>query len=377
VSVELHFEGFIKDVVYKAFLTKDLPRYDYRDFNINNTESCGILSLPSGEIAFSKWVSPKRSRSFPFEGLYNIYNSPNRMTVIPVIKDEGLDGDLDRLQYSTISWMNLLNIFIVLSYYDQAIKNNRPQRRGENTLTNQKLDEKQVGELISRITNYKQCALHWNRTLFEESWDQVFEAALDSYKRISQETGVEVHDRQTQEEYRDSVRQSYEAFRDISLKASKSASMREIQTIHRLEYLCDGNKATIEINNLLGGTYHLTADEIVEEGKNTYIIQESKNSSKGFLPKLPDIKDGLFKLILFANLHSLKLESVPVNFRTRLKLTGKKVKESLSLPCDDVSIRKFLNLNQGNYSSTEADVICKLNLEASNNKRLEILMTSN
>jgi hypothetical protein len=44
-----------------------------------------------------------------------------RLTVIPVLKDEGIDGDLDRIQYSTISWMNLLNIYIVLGYYGVVI----------------------------------------------------------------------------------------------------------------------------------------------------------------------------------------------------------------------------------------------------------------
>ena len=54
---------------------------------------------------------------------------------------------------------------------------------------------------------------------------------------------------------------------------------------------------------------------------NEYIIQESKNSSKESLPKLPDIQDGLFKLILFSNLDSLKLNGEPVNFLTKLNET--------------------------------------------------------
>jgi hypothetical protein len=102
----LNFEGFIKDVQYKAFLTEDLPSYNYRDFNINEAQTSGKIVFPDGEFAFSKWLSPKRTRSYPFERLYNTFNSPMRLTVIPVLKDEGFDGDLDRIQYSTISWMN-------------------------------------------------------------------------------------------------------------------------------------------------------------------------------------------------------------------------------------------------------------------------------
>ena len=112
----LNFEGFIKDVQYKAFLVEDLPQYEHKDFDINKVETSGKIIFPNGEFAYSKWVSPKRTRSYPFERLYNTFNSPMRLTVIPVLKDEGLDGDLDRIQYSTISWMNLLNIYIVLAY---------------------------------------------------------------------------------------------------------------------------------------------------------------------------------------------------------------------------------------------------------------------
>lgn len=39
-----------------------------------------------------------------------------------------------------------------------------------------------------------------------------------------------------------------------------------------------------------------------------YLIQESKNTSSDLLPKLSDIQDGLFKLILFSNLDSLTLD---------------------------------------------------------------------
>jgi hypothetical protein len=93
-NMTLNFEGFIKDVQYKAFLAEDLTQYEFEDFDINKAETSGRILFPNGDFAFSKWVSPKRTRSYPFERLYNTFNSPMRLTVIPVIKDEGLDGDL-------------------------------------------------------------------------------------------------------------------------------------------------------------------------------------------------------------------------------------------------------------------------------------------
>lgn len=372
----LHFEGFIKDVQYKAFLTEELPRYDYQGFNINEVETSGKIILTDGEFAFSKWVTPKRTRSYPFERLYNTFNSPMRLTVIPVLKDEGLDGDLDRIQYSTISWMNLLNVYIVLAYYETAVKNDRPQQSAKNKITSQEFNINTVNEQILKISQYKQSALHWNRTLIEDRFVKIYTLALDSYERISKKTGIKTHNRNVQEQYLATIMRDFEDFKNISLRGSKGASIRESQTSHGFEYLSDGMKATFQIENYLGGTYHLTADEVIKD-KDVYVIQESKNSTEGFLPSPSDIKDGLFKLILYSNLDSLNLDSNPVNFRSCLKLTGKKVSGSLSMPCDENSFAQFLSKNEGSYSKREEETLRKLNLKSSNNQKLEIQISPN
>lgn len=372
----LNFEGFIKDVQYKAFLVEDLPQYTYEDFDINDVEISGKIIFPNGEFAYSKWVSPKRTRSYPFERLYNTFNSPIRLTVIPVLKDEGLDGDLDRIQYSTISWMNLLNIYIVLTYYDKAVKNVRPLQISRNKITNQEFNTTTVNGQMLKISQYKQSALHWNRTLIEENFLDIYKMALDSYEKISKKTGAKVHDRSTQEQYLAIIMRDFENFKNISLRGSKGASIRETQTSHGFEYLSDGVKATFQIENYLGGIYYLTADEVIQ-GKDVYIIQESKNSTMGFLPSLSDIKDGLFKLILYSNLDTLYLDSKPVNFESCLKLTGKKIVGSLTMPCDESSIIQFLNKNKGIYTKKEEETLRKLNQEASSNKKLIIQLSCN
>jgi len=372
----LNFEGFIKDVQYKAFLAEDLRQYDYNSFDINEVATSGKIVFPNGEFAYSKWVSPKRTRSYPFERLYNTFNSPMRLTVIPILKDEGLEGDLDRIQYSTISWMNLLNIYIILSYYDKAVKNVRPSQASKNKITNQEFNINAVNEQMSRISQYKQSALHWNRSLIEKSFVDIYKLALDSYEKISKETGVKVHDRSTQEQYLAKIMRDFENFKNISLSGSKGASIRETQTSHGFEYLSDGVKATFQIRNYLGGIYYLTADEVVQ-GEDVYIIQESKNSTMGFLPSLSDIKDGLFKLILYSNLDTLCLDTRPVNFESCLKLTGRKVLGSLTMPCDESSIIQFLNNNRGSYTKKEQETLRKLNQEASSNKKLIIQISSN
>ena len=118
----LHFTGFIKGVTYKTYLTNKLEEVNLSAFDVNTAYSYGLIKSPITEIAYSKWVSPKRTRSYPFARIYNTYNSSKTLIIIPVIKDEGKDGDRDRIQYSTISWMNLLNVYIVLAYYETAEK---------------------------------------------------------------------------------------------------------------------------------------------------------------------------------------------------------------------------------------------------------------
>jgi hypothetical protein len=285
---------------------------------------------------------------------------------------------LDRIQYSTISWMNLLNIYIVLAYYDTASKNNRPLQSERNKITNQQFNAEAVNEQLVKISQYKQSALHWNRTLIEDNFVEIYKLALDSYERISRETGAKVHGRNTHEQYLATILRDFANFKNISLRGSRGASIRETQTLHNFEYLSDGMKATFQIDNYLGGTYFLTTDEVIkDEAENVYIIQESKNSTKGFLPSLSDIKDGLFKLILFSNLDTLRLDSEPVNFRSRLKLTGKKVSGSLSMPCDENSMIQFLSMNEGAFSKREAETMYKLQQESENNQKLEIQISSN
>jgi len=370
----LNFEGFIRDLRYQAHLTDSLVSYSLHEFDINKVKSYGLVNRANSQVAYSKWTSPKRTRTYPFARLYNTYNESKILTIIPVMKDEGLNGDLDKIQYSTISWMNLLNVYIVLAYYESADKNRNPKQRNRNKLTNQKLNAESVNSQINSIATYKQSALHWNRSLFEEQFTGIYEKAVNAYDLISSKTKVAVHPRKTKLEYLETVKKDYQRFRDISLKGSQGAAIRESKTIHAQEYIGDSGKSIFFIENYLGGVYHLTADEVLYES-GRYIIQESKNSTKKFMPSTADIKDGLFKLILFANLDSLKVEGREVEFSTRLKLTGYKVNGNIRFPCKEKELEKFVLLN--NISKSRLEFIKKLNLEATQNNNLTIEIGGN
>lgn len=360
----LHFQGLIKNVTYQTFLTNSLEKIDFASFDVNNSKAIGSIKTPDTEIAYSKWVSPKRTRSYPFARIYNTYNASKIITIIPVIKDEGKDGDRDRIQYSTISWMNLLNIYIVLAFYETAEKSNKKGQQNKHKLTNQRFNNEFVKAQIKEILAYKQSALHWNKNLFETRFTTIFERALNCYDLISKQTEVLIHSRRGMNQYLKSIVEEFEEFKNISLKGSQSASKREALTSHNLEYLVDGLKATFSIENYLGGVYYLTPDEIFYQN-DVYIIQESKNASQELLPKISDIQDGLFKLILFSNLDSLTLDKQAVSFICKLKLTGKNIINSLVLPNQSAKLNSFITENA--FSKNQKKTINFLDLEAKNN----------
>lgn len=372
----LHFTGFIRGVKYRACLTESLTKIPFAEFDVNRCNAYGIIQADDMELAYSKWVSPKRSRSYPFARIYNTYNAAKVITIIPVIKDEGRDGDLDKLQYSTISWMNLLNTYIVLGYYENAIKSQKKGQSDKHKLTNQSFNREFINAQIQEIIDYRQSALHWNKNLFEERFTHIFRQALDSYSAISNQTQVQIHSHAGMEKYLQATTEDFEEFKNLSLKGSQGASRREALTSHALEYLIDGTKATFCIENYLGGTYYLTPDEILHT-ENGYVIQESKNATKEALPKLADIQDGLFKLILFSNIDTLQLNGSRVDFSARLKLTGRNVRGRIILPCTSEEVEEFLKQNAGVFKRKEQDIIRKLLMETQRNENLEIEIRAN
>jgi hypothetical protein len=361
------FRGFIKDVTYQAKLTSWLGMYSLDNFDINTAHSSGLIQAPSGILSFSKWVSPKPTRSYPFERLYNTYNGQKIITIIPILKDEGADGDRDFIAFKTFSWMSLLNIYVVLAYYSSATKRQGAKQK----ITNQMFETDFVRQQIIEITHYKQSALHWNRTVLEERFVPTLQLALQKYQEIALLTKVQVHGHSSKI---DKLLEGLESYKEVSLAASRNAAVRETKVNHALEIADSSEKYMLEIENYLGGIYSLSPDGLIFE-QNRWVIVEAKNTTKGRLPKLSDIKDGLFKLILFSNLDRLECDGAEVNFVTRLQLTGNNIQGQLKMPCAESLVEKFITNNR--FVDTEKTTLRNLNLEAQINPRLEIVVKIN
>lgn len=366
------FEGFIQNVRYRTFLHPAISQYNIQDFSINTAKGYGIINLGNQTMGFSKWVSPKRTRSYPYARIYNTYHLPKRVTIIPVIKDEGLQGDNDRINFITLSMMNLLNVFIILAWYSEAKTN---PRRGHK-ITNQRFDADYINRMLIEIGDYQQTALHWNLMHFKRDFEPVFLNAVESYERISKTTGIAMHPASRNlallEAFKTAGEFDGSAFRDISLLGSESAARREILVTHKREMLSEGDKGYIRLKNYVGGIYHLTVDEVIFAGDKV-VLQESKNTTRHRLPTLNDIKDGLLKLILFSNIDELVLNGKRIDAVVRLKLTGN-VEGSLTLPNDGAVMDDFCRHNS--LRSREQFIISKLNEEAAFNG-FQVVITSN
>jgi len=307
----------IRGIKYKPLLCKELDVYEINELEeaINQSASFILKINKENNVAVSWWVSAKRTRSYPYARVYDtLCFSGKKITIIPIMKDEGIEGDRDFLQWDTVSLMSLLGVYVVIAYYINA----EPSKKFKNKITNQKFDIDYLREKINDILSFQSDALHWNISHIDEA-GEIGLKALKAYERISEQLKIKMHSFKSAEERIQKIIKSKNDFMNISRNLAEKAQKRERQTKQPKEFLT-GNKATLTIQNYLGGLYYLTVDEIEIKNKNIFLI-EGKHSKTNSLPSLEDIKDGLLKMILFTNIDKIVLEGKSYNPIAVLKLT--------------------------------------------------------
>lgn len=339
----------IEGIKYKYSLYRGLNTYSETQVK-NGMPNDGVFYLNIGGeiVALSYWVSPKRTRSYPYARVYDSLNySGKKITVIPVIKDEGFSGDRDYLQWDTVSLMSLLGVYVVIAYYSDASLNNNY----ENKITNQKFDMHYVIEEIREILTYRSDALHWNLREVDKL-KKVGNLAIKSYKEIFEKYGIgKTHDFNSAYGRINKIMNDKEIFMGYSRKLAGEAQNREIQTTQLNESIRSGYKSKIMIKNFLGGEYYFTVDEAHINRDNLFLI-EAKNSNRNALPSCSDIKDGLIKMILYSNLSNVYVNGIEYTKQPALKLTGvdkeftvneKSVLDTLEREARDNSFHILLN----------------------------------
>ncbi len=349
----------IAGIRYQPILKCTLTEISLEDFNINLSRSACIISHQQNRLAISKWVSPKRTRSYPYERVYNTFSVLKRITVIPVVKDEGIAGDRDFLQWDTISLMSLLDVYVILAFYENAEKHR--SRIGK--ITNQKFNNDFVKEKIGEIFNYHSSALHWNLEEIKNI-SQVLDKVKDSHQKISAKTQTKFHNEKGLDNFKTSVEENLSVFMESSRLKAKSAQSREFLTVQPKEILSTQTKAKITITNYLGGMYYFTVDEILIKDENLFLI-ESKHSKSGKLPSIGDIKDGLLKMMLYSNLENVSVNEKMFFSSSILRLTSEKITGEIFSNSESAEISQFFRAN--NFNKKQTELIKNLFLEANEN----------
>ena len=308
----------ITGVAYTPHLCSDLKLFAFADLDQAISNSTFILDIDDiNRVAVSRWVSPKRTRSYPYARVYDTMGfSGKKITIIPIIKDEGKRGDRDFLQWDTISLMSLLNVHVIIAYYVDA---ERSARYPDEKITKQRFDVTYVKGKIEEILSYQSSPLHWNLAQADAAGN-VAKRALDIYSVISDRLNIEMHSRQSAERRILMFQEGRNSFLSLSRQAAQAAQQRETVTLQPKESI-SGTKGSITIQNYQGGHYYLTLDEVEIDGEDIHLI-EAKHSSKAMLPSPNDIKDGLIKMLLFTNLKELTYEGQMYSPKPTLKLTG-------------------------------------------------------
>jgi hypothetical protein len=296
----------IKGIKYNPILCRELEIFDPKDLE-RALSSCAsfILKIDKGkQVAISWWVSAKRTRSYPYARVYDTLGfSGRKITIIPIVKDEGKEGDRDFLQWDTISLMSLLGVYVIVAYYNDAERSTRYRHK----ITSQRFDIDYIKEQIKNILSYQSDALHWNSAHIDKV-GQIGQKALESYAKISKRLKVEMHSRQSAEKRIAEFLKGKDEFMKLSRRLAEKAQKQERLTVQPKEHLT-GTKAIITIQNYLGGYYYLTLDEVKIKRNNLFLI-ECKHSKNNSLPSIEDIKDGLLKMILFTNLENVKIDHI-------------------------------------------------------------------
>ena len=334
----------LKEIEYTPKISSQLEVFGPDQLLSGELSSNGsfILQTGSEEYAFSQWVSPKRTRTFPFARVYDTLCRENRVTLIPFCKDEGADGDRDFIQWDTVSLMSLLNVYVIVGYYSSAKKNLRPGQEHKNKISEQVFDYEYVMKQLKELQGYHSSALHWNLKQMEQLSD-VAEMTLESYRRISEETGVLLHGEKGIRNRIGIATADASRFRDLSRQLAEKAQIRETLTEQPKEKTI-GRKAVVTLQDLMGGIYYWTVDECFVLDGHVFLV-EKKHSRGKLLPTINDIKDAFIKSALFSNIDTLKYNGEEMPCCTVVGLTSEIIQGFLHSNMSDRDMDNFFSMN--------------------------------
>lgn len=318
----------VEHVEYSPTMCADLDRYVLSDVASNAVDGVGRFELNMGNkrIGVSQWVTPKRTRSYPYARVYDTLQYSERVAIVPLVKDEGSGGDRDYLNWDTVSLMSLLNVYVIPAYYESA----NPHPDYENKITDQRFDYEYITRKIRQLDSYQGDALHWNMREMENLGEVVENVRECYFKKIPKETGVQMSSEDAFERRIDKMTETVEEFINESRRLSSNAQKSEAAASQANENVIEGiSISQITLENFLGGKYHFTVDEAAIVNGTLFLVE--KKHSSGVFPSEDDIKDGLLKLALYSNISSAKIKGESIPVKAAIGITGEDFPEGTVL----------------------------------------------
>lgn len=259
-----------------------------------------------------KWTTPKRTRSYPLARCYSLLSSPNqKVSAIPIVKDEGAKSkNPDVLGIDSICLLTLFDIYVVLSYYDQAEKKLRVNMKGETVaaITNQKLNFYIVIDKLQAIHEKAFTIEEWNR-LEIKNYAETLSSAGRAYQIIQQQTGVVLPTiRRIQRNGEFISQHGIEGFIYRADRRKRRSQTSELLTIQPKEKILKIGKAKLDIilkyHHGLNQDIeiHWTPDESWSIDGNIVIVEKKDNPSK------EDIKEAFFRNLAIQNMKVLNTD---------------------------------------------------------------------
>jgi hypothetical protein len=299
------YTGDILEPTYYPTLSPlSFKSYELSEFRSMGPFDNAIFKIHDGskEIIASSWVSPKRTRSYPYARVYDTLSfKDKKVTIIPFVKDEGENGDRDFVQWDTISFMSLLGIYVILGYYVTAI----PNKRRTCKITCQRHEPRYLMQRFKELFETRLSPQLWNLNEVQNKLLYVAQESLKSYEKISRETAIRMHNSQGIFNRVKQIKENVAIYRDMSRVLAKKAQERESITVQPKENVTLARKGVLVLKDSHDGNYFWTTDEIVEVGSKVFLI-EKKDSQYNNLPSINDVKDGFLKLIVYSNIVNMK-----------------------------------------------------------------------
>jgi hypothetical protein len=352
-----------RNVTISNFTTVDEIKKDQDEIKPTFLLKNGIETI----AAVSCWVSPKRTRSYPFgRVLKTLYQKDcKKITIIPVVKDEGQRGDRDYLAYATVMMMTFLGVYLIPAYYVDAELNNRPKEIHKKKITNQKFDSDFICKKIQEIVKTEKTVQEWNDSVRDSISKDLADIIKEKYTLIQKNTGAVLHDIDKMHKF---LKNTFDPdkFKEKSSKISAGSAKGETQVENEKEKTFGFPKAQVSFNiTNIPGECNLTTDgyHIINE---TLFLLECKHSKNGI--KADDIEDALFKYHFFNQINEFSDGGATYNTKTVIVASsgGKTTTEILnelneiSQECEKNSII-FIPIGKNDLKNGKEKILQELN----------------